>query len=125
MSVRGGERRRRGPLLPKSGRGWRPSYDRGHDDRELPAPINTRVGVEFGAWISDDGLTLIFSRGLEPPGESGVFVSARAAERDGWPEPRRLPIPYGWGVTVDPTGEDLVYIVDDDPVRVPMVLLGL
>ena len=87
----------------------------------LPAPINTPDGVEFAAWTDVGGRRVIFTRGHSDPERSGVFVTTR---KDGeWTLPTRLPIPYGWGVVISPDGEDLVYVVDDDIVRVPVALL--
>ena len=51
-----------------------------------------------------------------------MFIAFREGDR--WTTPEKLPIPYGWGVTLSPDGEDLVYVVDDDIRRVPAVLLG-
>jgi hypothetical protein len=91
------------------------------DETPLGAPINTADGTEFGAWVDYGEQRIIFARGTEPPGRSGVYTSIRRAGR--WTEPERLPIPYGWGIVISPDGEDLVYTVDGDIVRVPLVLL--
>ncbi len=91
------------------------------DEKRLPSPINTVDGVEFGACVSAEGTRLIFTRSVEPGEGSGVFTAFRTEA--GWSTPRRLPIPYGWGATVSPDGEDLVYVVEGDVVRIPLVLL--
>lgn len=92
----------------------------------LGAPVNTTEGTEFGAWVDADEELLLFTRSVENEAEaSGVFVSRRASRTEPWGPPRRLPIPYGWGAVLTPDGEDLVYVVDDDVVRVPVSLLDL
>ncbi|NNM24984.1 MAG: NAD(P)-binding protein [Phycisphaerales bacterium] len=93
-----------------------------HDEAPLDAPINTPDGAEFAPWIDADERRLIFTRAVEADADqSGVFATHR--EENGWAPPRRLPIPYGWSVVLTPDGFDLVYVVDGDVCRVPLVLL--
>ncbi len=93
-------------------------------EESLPALINTAKGTEFSPWVNEDEDLLLFTRGVDDsPEESGVFVSRRNEKV--WVQPRRLPIPYGWGSVISPDGEDLVYVIDEDIFRVPLVLLGL
>ena len=90
----------------------------------LRSPINTPDGVEFGAWVDAAEELLLFTRSVEgAPERSGVFSTRRSAA--GWGEPRRLPVPYGWSPVLSPDGEDLVYVVDGDVCRVPVVLLDI
>jgi hypothetical protein len=93
------------------------------DVTPLGAPINTPDGVEFGAWVDADEQRIIFARGVEgAPDRTGVFVAFR--ENGTWTTPTLLPIPYGWSIVLSPDGEDLVYVVDDEVCRVPVVLLA-
>lgn len=93
------------------------------DVTPLPAPINTASGVEFSPWMSRDGNMMLFTRDIEGDStQSGVFRARRTTT--GWTPPERLPIPYGWAASITPDGEDLVYVVDDDIVRVPTALLN-
>ncbi len=105
---------------------YRCRFDRAgaSDETPLPAAINTPDGTEFGAWVDDDETLLLFARYVDgQPERTGVFATKRRG--DGWDVPRKLPIPYGWSPVLSPDGEDLVYVVDENLVRVPVVLLDL
>ncbi len=98
--------------------------DDGAPDGEmiLNAPISTPDAVEFAPWTDATERVLLFTRSFdESPSRSGVFFSSRVD--DSWGVPIRLPLPYGWSAVISPDGEDLVYVVDDDIRRVPLVLL--
>ncbi|MEM7227735.1 MAG: hypothetical protein AAF432_02865 [Planctomycetota bacterium] len=91
------------------------------DIRPLGAPINTKNGVEFGAWVDMAGNRIIFTRNSGDRGNNGVFVAHRVDGR--WTEPRKLPIRYGWSPIITSDGLDFIYTTDDDICRIPVPLL--
>ena len=96
--------------------------DRPATAEKLPPVINTPEGVEFAPDLA--GQRLLFTRYFEgDEAHSGIYFARRT--QAGWTDPARLPIPYGWGARITPDGEDLVYTLDGEIVRIPGVLLPM
>lgn len=92
------------------------------EEQRLPAPVNTPGGVEFSGWVDAQERALLFTRAVEgDEAASGVFLALRAG--DGWADPVRLSIPYGWSPCLTPGLEELLYVVDDDLMHIELAAI--